>query len=154
MVLEKSLERPLNSKEIKPVRPKENQPWIFIGRTYAEAPVLASDVKSRLIGKDPDAGKKGWQRMRWLDGMMNSMEMSLSKLQEAEKDREAAVLLLFSCFIVSDSATPWAAVVYGVSELDTAWQLNNNNIRVNAVIIKRVEASQGFLLSETVPMEW
>ena len=129
MVLEKTLESPLDSKEIKPVRPKGNQPWIIIGRTDSEAPVLASDVKSRLIGKDPDAGEKGWQRMRWLDGIMNSMEMSLSKLQEAEKDREAAVL--FSCLVVSDSATPWAAVVYGVSELDTAWQLNNNNIRVN-----------------------
>ena len=60
VVLEKSLESPLDSKEIKPVNPKGNQPWIFIGRTDAEAetPILCPpDVKSWLIGKDPDAGK-------------------------------------------------------------------------------------------------
>ena len=62
MVLEKTLESPLDSKEIKPVSPKGNQPWIFIGRTdaEAEAPVLwPPDAKSQLIGKDPDAGKDG-----------------------------------------------------------------------------------------------
>ena len=60
VVLEKTLESPLDSKEIKPVNPKGNQLWIFIGRTNAkaEAPILwPSDAKSRLIGKDPDAGK-------------------------------------------------------------------------------------------------
>ena len=59
-MLEKTLESPLNSKEIKPVHPKRNQPWIFIGRTDAEAetPILwLPDVKNWLIGKDPDAGK-------------------------------------------------------------------------------------------------
>ena len=60
MVLEKTLVSPLDSKEIRPVNPKENQPWIFIGRTDvgAETPILRTpDAKSRLIGKDPDAGK-------------------------------------------------------------------------------------------------
>ena len=60
MVLEKTLESPLDSKEIKPVNPQENQPWIFIGRTdaEAEAPILwPSYVKRCLIGKDPDAGE-------------------------------------------------------------------------------------------------
>jgi len=58
MVLEKTLEGPLDSKEIKPVNPKGNQPWIFTGRTDAEAPILwPPDVKSQLIGKGPDAGK-------------------------------------------------------------------------------------------------
>ena len=58
VVLEKTLESPLNSKEIKPVNPKGNQPWIFIGRTDAEAPILWSpDAKGQLIRKDPDAGK-------------------------------------------------------------------------------------------------
>ena len=60
VVLEKTLESPLDSKEIKPVIPKENQPWIFIGRTDAEADALIlwpTDVKSQLIGKDPAAGK-------------------------------------------------------------------------------------------------
>ena len=60
VVLEKTLESPLDSKEIKSVNPKGNQPWIFIGRTDAEAPILwPPDSKSRLIGKDPDA-KKDW----------------------------------------------------------------------------------------------
>ena len=65
MVLEKTLESPLDSKEIKPVSPKGNQPWIFIGRTDAETevPMLwPPDLKSRLIGKNPDAGKDRGQK--------------------------------------------------------------------------------------------
>ena len=62
MVLEKTLESPLDRKEIKPVNPQGNQSWIFTGRTDAEAPILwPPDMKSRLIGKYPDAGKDG----RW-----------------------------------------------------------------------------------------
>ena len=87
MVLEKTLESPLDYKEIQPVNPKENQSWIFIGRTDAEAPPhWPPDAKSWLIGKDPDAGKdwsqeeKGGQSVRWLDGIIDSMDMSLSKL--------------------------------------------------------------------------
>ena len=65
MVLEKTPESPLDSKEIKPVNPKGNQPSIFIGRTDAEAPVLwPPDRKSQLIGKDPDAGKDCGQETR------------------------------------------------------------------------------------------
>ena len=57
-MLEKTLESPLDCKEIKPVHPKRNQPWMFIGRTDAEAPILwPPDAKSQLIGKDPDTGK-------------------------------------------------------------------------------------------------
>ena len=97
VVLEKTLESPLDSKEIKPVKTKGNQPWIFTGRTdaEAEAPVLwLLDVKSPLIGKDPTLGKiegkrrRGWQRMGWLDDITDSMNMSLSKLREIVKDRE------------------------------------------------------------------
>ena len=84
VVLEKTLESPLDCKEIQPVHPKGDQFWVFIGRTDAEAetPILwPPDAKSWLIGKDPDAGKdwgqrrRGWQRMRWLDGITDSMDM-------------------------------------------------------------------------------
>ena len=69
VVLEKTLESPLDSKEIKPVIPKENQPWIFIGRTDAEADALIlwpTDVKSQLIGKDPDAGEDWREEEKWV----------------------------------------------------------------------------------------
>ena len=108
VVLEKTLESPLNFKEIKPVYPKGDQSWIFIGRTDAEveSPVLwPLDGKNWLIGKDPDAGKtegrrrRGRQRMRWMD-------MSLSKLQELVMDREA-----------------WRATVHGAAKTWT-WLSN------------------------------
>ena len=87
VVLEKTLESPLDCKEIQPVNPKGNQFWIFIGRTdaEAEAPILwPLDAKNWLTGKALDAGKdwrqeKG-QRMRWLDGISNLVDVSLSKL--------------------------------------------------------------------------
>ena len=89
VVLEKTLESPLDCKEIKPLNPKGNQPWMFIGRTDAEAEVLilwSPDVKSQLNGKDPDAGKDWRQkekrtgRMRYLDSIIYSMDMNWSKL--------------------------------------------------------------------------
>ena len=96
VVLEKTLRNPLDCKEIN--HPKGNQPWIFIGKTdvEAEGPILwPPDVKSQLIGKDPMLGKmegirrRGWQRMRWLNSTTDSLDMSLSKLQEIVKDTKA-----------------------------------------------------------------
>ena len=83
VVLEETFESPLDSKELKLVNPKGNQPWIFIWRTNVEAPILwPPDPKIWLSGKDLNAGKERGQeeeRMRWLDGITNSMNMNLSK---------------------------------------------------------------------------
>ena len=108
VVLEKTLESPLDSKKIKPVNFKGNQPWILFGRADAEAETLIlwpPDVKRQLIGKDPHAGKDWGQEeglgREWdgWDGIIDSMDKSLSKLQETVKDREA-----------------WRAIVHGISK--------------------------------------
>ena len=138
VVLEKTLESPLDCKEIKPVNPKGNKPWIFTGMTEVEVSIMKLQLKLELklkllyfghvmrradslektlmVGKIEGRRRTGWQRMSWLDDISDSMDMSLSKFRDLVMDRK-----------------DWHAAVHGVAK---SWILLSNWTELNYSYMK------------------
>ena len=125
VVLEKTLESPVDCKQIQPVNPKGDQSWVFIGETdgEAETPILwPPHAESWLIWKDPDAGKvegkrrRGRQRMRWLDGITDTMDVSLGGLREFVMDREAWCAAVHEVIKCSSQLRDWTELMEGSAE--------------------------------------
>ena len=118
----KTLESPLDCREIQPVHPKGNQSWIFIGKTDAESPILwPPDVKNWLLGKDTDAGKdwrwqeKGTERMRWLNSIIDSLDMSLRKLWDLVMDREVCCPAVHGVTMSQTWLSDWTELKYYIN---------------------------------------
>ena len=115
VVLEKTLESPLDCKEIQPVHSEGDQPWVVFGRNDAEE--LTHWKKTLMLGRTGGRRKRGWQRMRWLDGITNSMDVSLSELREMVMDGEGnGNPLQCSCLENPRDSGAWWAAIYGVAQ--------------------------------------
>ena len=128
VVLEKTLESPLDGKEIQPVHPKGDKSWVLIGRTdvEAETPILGhlmrrvdSLEKTLMLGGIGGRRRRGWQRMRWLDGITDSMPKTLCELWELVMDREA-----------------WCAMIHGVAKSGHDWATELNWTETMMEIVK------------------